>query len=273
MKYGNSQRKCPSRTGIAHTKLARAAAFTGLALFAGAIGAVAPQAWGVVTESATRETPTAATDPRGLVNSSKTGTSSRFIVRFHASPSLIDRSPGAASTRRSERTRLSADLAARGTHGKHVKREFHRVYNGVAIEAAAEDIDFIRSLSYVADIQPDVDVHTALATSVPDIGATAAWTSYGVTGSGVRVAILDTGVDYTHSDLGGCFGPSCKVIGGYDFVNDDDDPADDNGHGTHVAGIVAANGSLKGVAPDASILAYKVLDASGSGWSSDSSPR
>ncbi|GEM_PF-3574846 len=56
-----------------------------------------------------------------------------------------------------------------------------------------------------------------------------------------------------------------KVIGGYDFINDDDDPMDDMGHGTHVAATAAGNGALKGVAPDAKILAYKVLDSSGSG--------
>jgi len=56
-----------------------------------------------------------------------------------------------------------------------------------------------------------------------------------------------------------------KVIGGYDFVNFDNDPMDDHGHGTHVAATAAGNGVLKGVAPDAEILAYKVLDSSGSG--------
>ena len=82
------------------------------------------------------------------------------------------------------------------------------------------------------------------------------------------MAIIDTGIDYTHPDLGGCFGPACRVIGGYDFVNNDNDPLDDNGHGTHVAGIVAANGGVTGVAPGANLLAYKVLDAYGNGFSS-----
>ena len=59
-----------------------------------------------------------------------------------------------------------------------------------------------------------------------------------------------------------------KVIGGYDFINDDNDPLDDQGHGTHVASTAAGNGVLKGVAPNADILAYKVLDYSGSGYAS-----
>ncbi|KKL06009.1 hypothetical protein LCGC14_2600340, partial [marine sediment metagenome] len=61
-----------------------------------------------------------------------------------------------------------------------------------------------------------------------------------------------------------------QVIGGYDFVNEDDDPMDDNGHGTHVAGIVASqNPTYKGVAPGANIVAAKVLNSAGSGWFTD----
>ena len=58
-------------------------------------------------------------------------------------------------------------------------------------------------------------------------------------GRGEVVAVVDTGVDYTDPDLGGGFGPGHKVVAGYDFVNGDADPMDDNGHGTHVAGIIA----------------------------------
>ena len=85
-----------------------------------------------------------------------------------------------------------------------------------------------------------------------------------LTGKGQTVCIIDTGVNYSHPDLGGCFGANCKVIGGYDFVNNDADPMDDNGHGTHVAGIIAANGSINGVAPEAKIVALKVCNSGGS---------
>ncbi len=94
-------------------------------------------------------------------------------------------------------------------------------------------------------------------------------TSLGYTGEGITIAIIDTGVDYTHEDLGGCFGEGCKVVGGYDFVNDDSDPLDDHGHGTHVASTAAGDGVLKGVAPGADIWAFKVLNSGGSGWSDD----
>src|SRR5690606_39309916 len=114
---------------------------------------------------------------------------------------------------------------------------------------------------------PDRTVTVALHDSVPLVGAPGVWDpphgGAGSTGAGVTVAVLDTGIDYTHPDLGGGFGPGHKVVGGYDVVNDDPDPMDDHGHGTHVAGIVAAGGQLRGVAPAATLPAYKVLASSG----------
>ncbi|MFA6956827.1 MAG: S8 family serine peptidase [Thermoanaerobaculia bacterium] len=102
------------------------------------------------------------------------------------------------------------------------------------------------------------------------IQADRVWSTFGQRGNGVTVAVIDTGIDYRHPALGEHFGPGFKVAGGWDFVNDDADPIDDNGHGTHVAGIVAASSpDLIGVAPDAQLLAYKVLDRGGYGYSSD----
>lgn len=63
---------------------------------------------------------------------------------------------------------------------------------------------------------------------------------------------------------------SCsKVIGGWDIINGDPDPYDDNGHGTHVSGIIAANKTIQGVAPDANLVMVKVLDSAGKGYGSD----
>lgn len=87
-----------------------------------------------------------------------------------------------------------------------------------------------------------------------------------VAGNGIKVAILDTGIDYTHPDLDDVYS------GGYDYVDDDSDPKDGNGHGTHCAGIVAAedNGEgVIGVAPMTSLYAVRVLDDQGSGYTSD----
>ncbi|MGC9308868.1 MAG: S8 family serine peptidase, partial [Thermoplasmatota archaeon] len=87
-----------------------------------------------------------------------------------------------------------------------------------------------------------------------------------VTGDGVDVAVIDTGIDYTHPDL------DANYAGGYDFANGDDDPKDDNGHGTHCSGTIAAEDNGEGVigmAPYANILAVKALDKRGSGSISD----
>lgn len=82
----------------------------------------------------------------------------------------------------------------------------------------------------------------------------------------MKVAVIDTGIDYNHRDL------QKNYQGGFDFVDQDKDPmetvAKDNSrtiHGTHVAGIIAANGKLKGVAPEASIIAYRALGPHGYG--------
>jgi subtilisin family serine protease len=88
-------------------------------------------------------------------------------------------------------------------------------------------------------------------------------------GAGVKVAIIDTGIDYNHPDL------DANYAGGYDFVNDDNDPMDDDityGHGTHVAGIIAAEDNdegVVGVAPEAELYALKALNSEGVGYVSD----
>jgi subtilisin family serine protease len=93
-------------------------------------------------------------------------------------------------------------------------------------------------------------------------------------GQGVTVAVIDTGIDYTHPNLGGGFGPGHKVKGGHDFVDNDDDPMDTFGHGTNVAGTIAAspftiNGEqYSGVAPDANLVALRV-SADGNNVSSE----
>ncbi|HLJ72935.1 MAG TPA: S8 family serine peptidase, partial [Thermoanaerobaculia bacterium] len=156
----------------------------------------------------------------------------------------------------------------------NIRHQYYELFNGVAITVSHAQIDDIRKLPYVKSVQVDLPVY-ALATPAPPanvvkIRADQVWSKFGTRGAGVTVAVIDTGIDYTHPALGGCFGPGCKVIGGYDFVNNDNDPRDDNLHGTHVAGIIAGNSDqLLGVAPDASLLAYKVLSASGAGSTSD----
>jgi len=89
----------------------------------------------------------------------------------------------------------------------------------------------------------------------------------GINGEGVKIAVIDTGVDFNHPDLLG-WGPEGKVVGGYNFIQDGELPMDNNGHGTQVAGVLAADGEIKGIAPKAKILAYKVSE-DGNAVSSD----
>jgi len=78
-------------------------------------------------------------------------------------------------------------------------------------------------------------------------------------GDGIVVAVIDTGIDYTNPNLGGGFGPAFKVIGGEDFLTGSNDPIDSDGHGTHIAGIIAGDGLVNGIAPKAKLLAYRVV--------------
>jgi subtilisin family serine protease len=152
---------------------------------------------------------------------------------------------------------------------KKILKEYKDVFNGIVLYISKSEAEELKKLSEVEEIYPNLQVNATLMESVPLINADDVWklkiSGMNVTGKSIKIAIIDTGIDYTHPDLGGCFGPSCRVIGGYDFVNDDNDPIDDHGHGTHCAGIAAGNGTLKGVAPDAKLMAFKVLDSSGSG--------
>jgi thermitase len=97
-----------------------------------------------------------------------------------------------------------------------------------------------------------------------DIDAAGAWAI--TRGAGATVAVVDSGVDLAHPDL------QARLLPGYDWVDDDAVPQDLHGHGTHVAGTVAAaeNGvGVVGVAPEADVFPLRVLGANGSGWGSD----
>ena len=159
---------------------------------------------------------------------------------------------------------------------QRVHGQFTQLTNTLSITAEANSIEQIRRLPQVAAVYPDSQIKAFLADSVGITKAPQLWAmrdsqSRSLTGQGVTVAVLDTGIDYTHPDLGGCIGAGCKVVGGYNFVEGEDatNPIDKHGHGTHVAGIIAAKGALTGVAPDVTLYAYKVL--SDQGWGMESS--
>lgn len=159
--------------------------------------------------------------------------------------------------------------------GTHAQQDAYITQNGGTVEhryaiTTALDISLPLSRypvfsadSRVGEIVLDGEVHALDAEldaswGVKKIGGSV------FTGSGVKVGIIDTGINYPHQDLAGRYDPSCS----YDFVNGDADPLDDNGHGSHVAGIIAANDNNLGVvgtAPAATLCSYKVLDSTGSG--------
>lgn len=89
----------------------------------------------------------------------------------------------------------------------------------------------------------------------PLMGVTTAWQK--TRGAGVTVAVVDTGVARDHPDL------KNNLLPGWDFVDRDADPNDSNGHGTHVAGLIAANGTVRGVAPEAKVLPVRVIGPDG----------
>lgn len=212
---------------------------------------------------------------------------------------------------RDAHTSFTADLAkampggaARkaGGGGYTVHRGYTRGFDGVSMTLPGDKVAGLLAIGQVAAVWPDTAVHalddTQASGTAPagqggsDDDAIAAGLARlhaeGVTGKGVKVGIIDTGIDYRHPDLKDAY------AGGYDFVDDDADPMETtyadwkasgqaeryNGesyytlHGTHVAGIVAGRGdpaaarAAHGVAPDAKVYAYRVLGPYGSGSAS-----
>ncbi|MBT4299202.1 MAG: S8 family serine peptidase [Nitrosopumilus sp.] len=125
---------------------------------------------------------------------------------------------------------------------------------------------FTTSIIISQSIQTENGIKTYIENSVPYVGSEIPRTD-GIDGTGIKIAIIDTGVDFNHPDLFG-WGPDGKVIGGYNFIQENQLPMDNNGHGTKVAGVIAADGNTLGVAPKAKILAYKVSE-DGEGVSSE----
>ena len=145
-------------------------------------------------------------------------------------------------------------------------------------EITKEELDQLKNNNQIEMVEYNYPVKAFLQNSPGIINATLAWPStplgINITGINQTICIIDTGINYSHSDLGGCYGNNnasspCKVLGGFDFVNSDSDPMDDNDHGTHVAGISSAKGSVNGIAPDSKLIAIKALNSAGNGEIAD----
>ncbi len=175
---------------------------------------------------------------------------------------------------------------------------FETLWNGFSIEATRSEIGKIKSIAGVTGVWPVAIIEAPpqgssaspeLFTALAMTGADIAQSELGLTGKGIKVAVMDTGIDVDHADFGGDgvarsdspLFPSERIAYGFDFVGDDfnadptsptfnpvaspdPNPDDCNGHGSHVAGIVGANGLVTGVAPDVTFGAYRVFGCEGS---------
>lgn len=177
---------------------------------------------------------------------------------------------------------------------------YTKLFKGLSVSVSPDQLGKLRGMAVVSQVYP-VNTYSLgpvsapapdLGTAIVMTGADIAQNEMGYTGAGVKVAVMDTGIDVDHPDLGGdgtANGgpfPNSRVLKGWDFVGDDynadptspsyqpiphpdSNPDDCNGHGTHVAGIVGANGNTatggaKGVAPGVTYGAYRVFGCQGS---------
>jgi hypothetical protein len=195
----------------------------------------------------------------------QTGTHDRYIVELRRNATIAQ-------------FRGELGALARRTNGlaPTIRREYNVALVGAAVEIPDREVTSLRKLPSVRAVYPDRILTTCaipadrVVAATIDAAARVNATTLPTRGAGVRVGVIDTGVDYNHPALGGGFGPGHKVEGGWDFVANDADPMDEHGHGTHVAGIIAADSAeLSGVAPDATIIAYRVLNRAGAGFTSD----
>src|SRR4051794_36930146 len=250
--------------------------------------------------------------------------SQAYFVKLAGTPTALG---GNKAANKAARDAFYKNAAAVGV-GVTQRQAFDTLWSGVSVNVSAADAGALASVPGVQAVYPvqqlapeavptgqalpessDGEVLSPAGNSVINlthstttIGAVAA-NAAGWTGNGVKVGIIDSGVDYTHPDLGGGFGAGHKVAGGYDFVGDTFDsnsndstyqpvphpdadpfPCDPNladaiaqqpgaggsaaAHGTHVSGIVAAKAAsatgVTGVAPDATLYMYRVFGCNGS---------
>lgn len=146
-------------------------------------------------------------------------------------------------------------ISAAKSQGCEVVREAKKLRALVCPEEVAASLE----------LQVDIKLYKDSMEANSQIGAKLVQSS-GNTGQGRKVVVLDTGYNYKHPDL------ESSYLGGKDFVNNDNNPMDDDGHGTLVAGLITADGikwSAKGAAPKTGIIVGKVLDTDGSGYFSD----
>jgi len=202
-----------------------------------------------------------------------------LVASFALSPSLFGQNAPQADRYIVTLNPGSQAAQVAAAHGVNPRQVYTHVLNGFAAQVPPGRLAALANDPRVASIVPDQQVFAfakpvnpppppsgeVVPAGVVRVGAQSAWDN-NWKGTGVGVAILDTGVDFNHTDL------VERVSSEWSFTAYTSSAQDDNGHGTHVAGIVAASDNsidVVGVAPSATLYAVKVLDNTGSGWDSD----
>ena len=227
-----------------------------------------------------------ADDPQGQAESLGSGL---WFVEMNGQPTAAG---GSLTTTKAEKAAFRAEAKKAGVSFNE-RYAFDKLWNGLSIKTSASPgaLSGLSSVKAVypvltASIPPTEQADPDLAFALAMTGADIAQNTLGFDGTGVKVAVMDTGIDLDHPDLGGDgFAgfphPNARVVAQHDFVGDafnanpadpaysptpvPDPIADDcNSHGTHVSGIVGANGTVTGVAPGVSFGAYRVFGCGGS---------
>ena len=181
--------------------------------------------------------------------------------------------------KREEITKIQRNVLSNLHEDEFKIKYVYTVTNGFAGKISKLGFEKIVVDENVVAVYLDKEVYLSLAESRPLIKADKVENTIGYTGGGSTICVIDTGIDYTQSKLGGCTktqfltGKCSKVIGGYNFCNgpycnlpNNTDPLDLDGHGTNVAGIAAsADAQLRGIAPGAKLVALKVFNATNGG--------
>ena len=176
---------------------------------------------------------------------------------------------------RKEKIKQNADKL-KTDHGIEIKEEWNYLISGVAVRVNKHELKELKKQDFVKDVYEDEILKISVNDSRVILNADDMWAlnrnNHNITGSGIKVAVIDSGIDYTHSFFGSCdtatfvAGNCDRFEYGYDYYNGDNDPYDDQYHGTHVAGILGANdpsGKYSGIAPNVTFLIYKACSSTG----------